>query len=88
MQDKTSHWDSQKYSENSTMQYAQSMAMIEQYPFQGDEAILDIGCGDGKITYQIALRVPKGKVLGVDNSEDMIHFAQKHFLPNLTYLFN
>jgi trans-aconitate methyltransferase len=38
-----------------------------------------VGCGDGKITAEIADRLPEGSVLGVDPSTDMIAFAREHF---------
>jgi trans-aconitate 2-methyltransferase len=38
-----------------------------------------VGCGDGKISAEIADRLPRGSVLGVDPSTDMIAFAQEHF---------
>jgi len=41
--------------------------------------VLDIGCGDGKITAAIAGRVPGGKVTGIDSSPDMIGFARGHY---------
>jgi len=51
------------------------------------ERILDVGCGDGKITVQIAERADKGTVVGVDPSRDMINFAAAHFgaVPNLRF---
>ena len=45
----------------------------------GSERILDVGCGEGKITAEIASRVQRGSVVGVDPSHDMISFAKKHF---------
>ena len=45
------------------------------------ERILDVGCGEGKITAEIASRVPRGSVIGIDPSGDMISFAQTHFGP-------
>ncbi|HXL97676.1 MAG TPA: class I SAM-dependent methyltransferase, partial [Steroidobacteraceae bacterium] len=53
------------------------MAVLAEHTFNGDEAVLDAGCGDGKITQQLALRVPKGRVVGIDSSESMIRFAQQ-----------
>jgi len=47
---------------------------------QGDERVLDVGCGDGKVTAEVAARVPRGSVLGVDPSRDMIAFASSHGL--------
>ena len=49
---------------------------------RGDEHILDVGCGDGKVTAEIARAVPRGSVLGVDASAEMIAFAQKTFPPS------
>jgi len=40
-----------------------------------------VGCGEGKITALIAARVPRGEVLGVDPSREMIAFASSHFGP-------
>ena len=45
----------------------------------GSERVLDVGCGEGKITAEIASRVARGSVVGVDPSHDMIEFAEKHF---------
>jgi len=41
--------------------------------------VLDIGCGDGKVTAEIACSLPKGGVTGVDSSPEMIRFACDHF---------
>src|SRR6202163_178425 len=71
------HWDAHKYSTNSAVQYRIAMAVLAEHTFNGDEAVLDVGCGDGKITHQLALRVPKGRVVGIDSSESMIRFAKE-----------
>jgi trans-aconitate 2-methyltransferase len=47
----------------------------------GDERVLDIGCGNGKITSELAARVPGGSVVGIDPSADMIAFAASHHAP-------
>ena len=41
-----------------------------------DAEILDIGCGPGTITIDLARRVPDGRVVGVDNSADIIGQAR------------
>ena len=50
---------------------------------------MDIGCGDGKVTTEIAVSVPNGKVVGIDSSADMIELAKKKFSneqdPNLEF---
>jgi len=39
---------------------------------QPHEKILDLGCGDGKLTVEIAKSVPEGLVLGLDSSPSFI----------------
>jgi len=39
-----------------------------------DEWVLNIGCGDGKVTCAIAACVSKGSVTGIDNSPEMIRW--------------
>jgi len=56
----------------------EALALLD---LEGSERVLDVGCGDGKITAEIAARVPRGSVLGVDASQDMISFAASHFGP-------
>lgn len=46
------HWDARKYSANSAVQYRIAMTVLAEHTFRGDEAVLDVGCGDGKITHQ------------------------------------
>lgn len=48
---------------------------------RGDEQVLDLGCGDGKLSARIAAMPPRGTVLGVDASADMVAFARQQFGP-------
>ncbi len=73
------HWNAVDYHAHSSAQYEQAMRLITQYAFRGDEAVLDVGCGDGRVTYQIALRVPNGSVLGLDQSDAMVRYARAHY---------
>ena len=41
---------------------------------KGNERVFDIGCGDGKVTAEIAKQLPNGSVLGIDKSEEMNSF--------------
>lgn len=50
------------------------------------DRILDIGCGDGPLTAQIAAAAPQGHVLGLDASQNFITSAQeKHASKNCTF---
>jgi trans-aconitate 2-methyltransferase len=74
-------WDAAGYVRRSTLQEAMADEVLGLLVLKGSERVLDIGCGDGRITAQIANRLPQGSVLGVDPSHDMISFATNHFSP-------
>ncbi|MDQ1261973.1 MAG: Fibrillarin-like rRNA/tRNA 2-O-methyltransferase, partial [Euryarchaeota archaeon] len=68
-------WNPADYQKSSSAQYNWAMALVAGLRLNGDEQILDIGCGDGRITAHLAGLVPGGSVLGIDLSPDMIGFA-------------
>jgi trans-aconitate 2-methyltransferase len=74
-------WQASDYSRQSSLQQAMAEEQLGRLTLKGGERILDVGCGDGKITAEIARRVPRGSALGVDPSRDMIAFASSHFGP-------
>lgn len=76
-------WNAGDYSRQSSLQEAMAGEILTLLDLGGAERILDVGCGDGKITARIAERVPRGSVLGVDPSRDMIAFAAGHFAPSV-----
>lgn len=82
-------WNPVVYAKSSSAQKKWAEELISKIHTRGDERILDIGSGDGKITAQIAALLPRGSVVGIDNSQDMISFAQEKFpsssWPNLSF---
>jgi trans-aconitate methyltransferase len=72
-------WNGEGYHHHSQIQFAWAQEMLKRISFRGDEHVLDIGCGDGKITANIAAQVPQGKIIGIDRSESMIAFAQRTY---------
>src|SRR5437764_5379633 len=74
-------WNATDYYRCSSLQEAMAQEVLALRDLKGSERILDVGCGDGKITAQIASRDSKGSVVGVDSSRDMISFARSHFGP-------
>lgn len=51
----------------------------------GDEHILDIGCGCGELSEELAQRVPQGSVLGIDFSDALLKCASARRQPNLRF---
>ncbi len=69
-------WDGAGYARISGLQRAMATASLEDVAVAGAERVLDVGCGDGYVTREIASRVPHGSVLGVDPSQRMIEAAR------------
>jgi trans-aconitate methyltransferase len=86
---KTIEWNAADYAANSIVQQTWARELIAKLNLRGDENILDLGCGDGKVTAEIARAVPAGLVVGTDASPQMIAFAKKTFPaqknPNLQF---
>lgn len=80
-------WDAADYHQHSSAQRAWADELLAKLALQPGEDVLDIGCGDGRITASIAARVAPGQVLGIDNSAAMIGFANEAFshVPNLRF---
>ncbi|PZD71927.1 Trans-aconitate 2-methyltransferase [Acaryochloris thomasi RCC1774] len=74
-----SDWNAQDYEKNSSAQQKWAQELIAKLNLKGHEHILDLGCGDGKVTAELARCVPGGLVLGVDQSEAMINLAQARY---------
>jgi trans-aconitate 2-methyltransferase len=72
-------WNASDYNHISTLQEVQARTEIRRLQLTGGERVLDVGCGDGKVTAKIANLVPHGSVLGIDPSRNMIAFARGNF---------
>lgn len=79
-------WQGAEYEAISRLQAELAGAALAAVTLDDGEAVLDVGCGDGRITAAIAARTPSGRVLGVDPSHDMVAYATRtHPAPNLTF---
>lgn len=51
------------------------------------QSLLDVGCGPGTLTKDLATLVAPGVVVGIDNSLEVLEAASStHFAPNLSYM--
>lgn len=82
-------WNARDYAENSSAQMEWAQELIAKLHLRGDESVLDLGCGDGKVSARLAEAVPQGSVLGIDLSFGMIGLASERFpeaeYPNLAF---
>jgi len=70
-------FDGDKYKKASAHQKEWANTILGELQFIGNEAVLDLGCGDGVITEQLAEMIPDGEIFGIDASEGMIKTALK-----------
>ena len=71
----THEFDGKKYEKASDHQKEWGSKLIDELGLVGRESVLDLGCGNGTLTSQIADLLPEGQVLGIDASQGMIDAA-------------
>ena len=71
-------WNAEDYAEHSAGQEEWARQLIDKIALHGHESILDLGCGDGKISAHLASLV-SGSVVGIDSSASMISLARRRF---------
>jgi trans-aconitate methyltransferase len=81
-------WNPQDYAQHSRAQESWARELLTQIDLRPNDAVLDVGCGDGRITVTIASSVADGRVVGVDVSAEMIAHArtQHRHLNNLRFV--
>jgi trans-aconitate 2-methyltransferase len=75
-------WDAEVYDRVSDPQFSWALDVLDRFPLEGDETVLDAGCGSGRVTEELASRLPRGRVIGVDASEAMIEKARERLGPH------
>ena len=78
------HWNEPQvldYVHYSELQRRSSWLLLSQIKFKGTEAILDVGCGDGRNSATMSCLVPEGFVIGIDPSVSMLKWAKKQYHP-------
>lgn len=75
------NWNASDYAKNSRVQQVWARELLAKLELNGRESLLDIGCGDGKVSAEIAQILADGAVTGVDSSEEMIRLAKQNFPP-------
>ena len=77
----TRDWDARTYDRVADPQTRWGTAVLERLPLDGDERVLDAGCGSGRVTELLANRLPRGRVVALDGSPSMIDAARERLAP-------
>jgi len=76
-------WDAARYQDKHSFVWRYGADLLELLAAQPGERILDLGCGTGQLTAEIARS--GARVTGLDYSADMLADARKNF-PGLTFV--
>lgn len=79
-------WDAQTYDRVSDPQYEWGLEVLGRLDLAGNEFVMDAGCGSGRVTAKLLERLPNGRVLCVDASEQMIEKAREALGDRADYL--
>jgi len=69
-------WDAEKYDAVKAPQIDAGRELIGLARVRKNDAILDLGCGTGKLTVELARQALKGRVTGLDPSPEMLDKAR------------
>lgn len=69
-------WDAASYDRVSDPQFGWALEQLERLPLDGDEVVLDAGCGSGRVSAELVSRVPRGRLYAVDAAPSMVEHAR------------
>jgi trans-aconitate 2-methyltransferase len=72
-------WDAGTYDRTSQPQQAWATEVLARLAARGiapDASVLDVGCGTGRVTEALVALVPRGRVLALDASAEMVELAR------------
>lgn len=70
-------WDARTYDRVADPMTRWGETVLERLPLDGDERVLDAGCGSGRVTERLAERLPDGRVVALDGSSAMVDAARE-----------
>jgi trans-aconitate methyltransferase len=74
-------WNATVYHRVSNPQLEWGLPVLARLPLEGSELVLDLGCGTGRLTEKLIERLPRGRVVAVDRSANMIVTAHEYLRP-------
>jgi trans-aconitate 2-methyltransferase len=70
-------WDGRTYDAVANPQATWGAAVVRRLELNGDERVLDAGCGSGRVTEMLLERLPRGRVIALDGSPAMLDEARQ-----------
>jgi trans-aconitate methyltransferase len=79
-------WDGASYAANTAHHRRYDAELLATLPLRRADRVLDLGCGSGDFTQQLAERVPDGHVVGLDAQRTMLDEARRVALANQSFI--
>lgn len=73
---RSADWDGARYDRVAEPQHRWGRAVLGRLELSGTETVLDAGCGSGRVTRELAGRLPAGTVVALDASASMLAAAR------------
>jgi len=74
----TREWNATDYHRISGPQVSWGKKVVARVRLRGDETLMDAGCGTGRLTAELLQNLPRGRVVGVDLSVNMLAAARAY----------
>jgi trans-aconitate 2-methyltransferase len=74
-------WNSSEYHRLSGPQVRWGKKVLSRLRLRGDELLLDAGCGTGRLTGELLQALPRGRVVALDISQNMLRSAREYLRP-------
>ena len=74
-------WNAQAYDRLANPMQSWGETIVASLDLRGDEPALDLGCGSGRLTEHLLRRLPRGRVIAIDRSANMLDAARQHLEP-------
>jgi len=83
MSERPRDWNAASYQRVSAPLEAMGREVLDRLELDGDERVLDAGCGTGRVTAALVERLPRGHVVAVDGSPSMVEQARERLGPDV-----
>jgi trans-aconitate 2-methyltransferase len=80
-------WDARTYERVAGPQARWAEDVLGRLRLEGDETVLDAGCGSGRVTRMLLARLPEGRVVAVDSAPSMVAEAREALDPSRATVF-
>jgi trans-aconitate 2-methyltransferase len=77
----STEWDAETYHRVAAPQTEWGRRILVELELGGDEHVIDAGCGTGRLSAELLERLPRGRLVAIDRSENMLQVARQHLSP-------